>query len=106
MLRYQGYTGVVEYDSDGKIFTGEVIGLRAVITFQGRTPEELETSFRESVDLYLQMCAEDGIQPEKPYSGKFNLRISPELHKRVAEQAAMEKKSLNEFVTEALQKAI
>ncbi len=59
MFVYKGYVGVVEYDSTGKIFTGEVPGLADVITFQGRTSEELTASFHESIDLYQEMCAED-----------------------------------------------
>ena len=106
MLKYKGYLGMVEYDADGKIFTGEVIGIRSVVTFQGRTPEELEASFRESIDVYLEMCREDGVQPEKPYSGRFNVRISPELHRAIALKAAAERKSLNDLVTEALHKTL
>lgn len=106
MLKYKGYSGIVEYDSDGKIFTGEVIGLRSMITFQGRTPEELENSFRESIDLYLDMCSDDGVSPEKPYSGRFNIRITSELHREIVQKAASERKSLNEWVAEALEKSI
>jgi predicted HicB family RNase H-like nuclease len=106
MLKYKGYTGMVEYDPDGKIFTGEVIGLRSVVTFQGRTPDELESSFHESIDLYREMCKEDGVSPEKPYSGRFNVRISPELHREIALKAAMERKSLNEWVSETLNKSM
>jgi predicted HicB family RNase H-like nuclease len=106
MLRYKNYTGVVEYDAVGKIFTGEVIGLRDVITFQGRTPEELEQSFQESIDFYLEMCQKDGTPPQKPYSGRFNVRISPEMHMHLAERAAQEKMSLNQWVTEALAKVL
>jgi predicted HicB family RNase H-like nuclease len=106
MLKYKNYTGIVEYDSDGKIFTGEVIGLRDVITFQGRTPEELERSFQESVDFYLEMCAKDGVSPQKPYSGRFNVRLTPEMHMRIAEKAAQERVSLNQWVTEALCKVL
>ncbi len=106
MLKYKGYLGVTEYDEVGKIFTGEVAGLAAVITFQGRTPEELEASFRESIDLYLKMCAEDGIQPEKTYSGRFNVRIDPELHREIAIKAMLENKSINELVNEALRRCL
>jgi len=106
MLKYKNYLGIVEYDADAKVFTGEVIGIRSVITFNGRTPEEIEASFRESVDLYLEMCREDGIPPDKPYSGRFNLRMEPEMHRQVALRAAQEKKSLNEWVIEALCKAL
>ncbi len=106
MLSYKGYSGIVEYDSHGKIFTGEVIGLRDMITFQGRTPEELERSFQESIDFYLEMCAQDGITSNKPFSGRFNVRIPPEIHRKVAETAASERKSLNQWVTEAIERAL
>jgi predicted HicB family RNase H-like nuclease len=106
MLKYKGYAGVAEYDDIGKIFTGEVVGLASVITFQGRTPEALESSFRESIDIYLEMCAEDGVKPEKAYSGKFNVRIDPELHREIAVRAMVEKKSINDLVNEALRRCL
>jgi len=106
MLKYKNYTGLVEYDPDGKIFTGEVIGVRDVITFQGRTPEELEQSFQASVDLYLDMCRRDGTPPQKPFSGRFNIRISPEIHRQIAERAAQNQLSLNQWVSEAVQRAL
>ncbi len=103
MLKYKGYTGVVEYDDEGKIFTGEVLGIHDMITFQGRTPEELEASFRESVDLYLEMSERDGVEPQRPFSGRFNLRLDPDLHRRAAEQARQERISLNEWVQRTIQ---
>lgn len=107
MLKYKGYIGNnIEYDSDGKIFTGEVLGLRTVLTFQGRTPDEVENSFKETIDLYLDMCKQDGVSPERPYSGKFNVRITPELHREIALQASSEKMSINEWVIEAFEKAV
>lgn len=84
MLKYKSYTGIIEYDEQGKIFTGEVVGLKTVIAFQGRIPQELENSFRSSIDLYLEMCREDGTKAEKPYSGKFNLRLDQALHREIA----------------------
>ena len=106
MLKYKTYIGMVEYDADGKIFTGEVLGLRDVITFEGRTPDELENSFHESVDFYLDMCQRDGVEPQKPYSGRFNLRIDAELHRQIAERAAGERLSLNEWVQHALENSL
>jgi predicted HicB family RNase H-like nuclease len=106
MLKYKGYIGDVEYDSDGKIFTGEAKGLRAVLTFQGQTAIEIEESFRQAIDLYLKMCEEDGVSPEKPYSGHFNIRISPELHRDIALCAASERKSINDWAIEAFQKVV
>ena len=106
MLKYKNYTGMVEYDADGKIFTGEVLGLQDVITFQGRTPEELEESFRQSIDLYLEMCRRDGVEPSKPYSGHFNLRLAPELHRQIVERATVERVSLNEWVRQTLEDSL
>jgi predicted HicB family RNase H-like nuclease len=84
------------------VFHGEVAHTRDVITFEGQTVEELETAFRESIDDYLDWCAERGKTPDKPYSGQFVLRISPPLHRRLAEEASQEGKSLNTFVAERL----
>jgi len=101
-MEYNGYLGFVEYDSDAKIFHGEVINAKDVITFQGVSVEEIETSFRESVDDYIQWCISEGVEPEKPYSGRFNLRLSPELHREVAVTAKKMKLSINGFVEKAL----
>ena len=106
MLTYKNYSGVVEYDEAGKLFTGEIVGLRDVITFQGRTADELERSFRESIDFYLEMCEKDEVPPEKLYSGRFNVRLNPEMHRRIAQQAALRKVSLNQWVNEALEQAL
>ena len=105
MLHHKDYVGVAEYDDGGKIFTGEVIGVRDVITFQGRSPDELEQSFRDSIDFYLEMCERDGVEPDKAYSGKFNLRVDPDLHRKIAMAATTDGTSLNQWVSEVLEKA-
>jgi predicted HicB family RNase H-like nuclease len=102
MIEYKGYVGIVEYDDNAKLFHGDVINTRDVITFQGTTVEEIEKAFKDSVDDYLAWCREEGTEPEKPYSGKFNLRLPPELHKEVAIRAKKLKISINSFVEKAL----
>jgi predicted HicB family RNase H-like nuclease len=102
MMDYKGYTATVEYDSEAKIFHGDVINTRDVITFQGTTVEEIERAFKESVDDYTTWCKEEGVEPEKPYSGKFNIRLSPELHKEVSLRAKKLKISINNFVEKAI----
>ncbi|MBF9015187.1 MULTISPECIES: type II toxin-antitoxin system HicB family antitoxin [unclassified Oceanispirochaeta] len=102
MMEYKGYIGDVHFDSDAHIFHGEVINTKDVITFQGKTVDELERAFSESIDDYISWCKEDGVEPEKPYSGKFNLRLTPELHKEVAITARMMKLSINKFVEKAV----
>ena len=98
MMNYKGYIGKVEYDDENRVFTGSVINVKTVITFHGSTVDELESEFRASVEDYLEWCKEDGVEPEKPYSGKFNVRFSPELHQRAAIGAKKLGISLNSFV--------
>ena len=102
MMEYKGYVGQVEFDDDANIFHGEVINLRDVVTFQGASVQELRKAFEESVDDYLEFCEERGESPDKPYSGKFMVRLEPELHKMLAIRAKRERKSLNALVHDAL----
>jgi predicted HicB family RNase H-like nuclease len=101
-MKYKGYTGVVEFDEESGVLFGRVIGLRDLITFEGESVAEVTRAFHDSVDVYLELCAERGEDPEKPYSGHFILRIDPNLH-RVMSQAAEERGvSLNALVEVAL----
>lgn len=105
ILHYKGYQGRFEYDPEADIFHGEVMHLADVITFQGRAIDELKQALADSVEDYLEFCALKGRNPEKPYSGRFNVRIAPELHQRIALEAASTGKSLNHWVADALGKA-
>lgn len=102
MLDYKGYHGKVELDEDAGLFHGEVVDLRDVVTFQGKSVEELEQAFHESVDDYLDFCKERGEEPDRPYSGRLMLRIPTEVHRRLSLRAREEHKSLNEFISEKL----
>ena len=102
MLNYKGYTGYVIYDDEAMIFHGEVVGLKAVITLQGTTVVEIEQAFRDSVDDYLDWCKERGKEPERTYSGKFNLRMLPNLYVKIAAQAAQEGLSINSYILKRL----
>ena len=104
MMEYKRYLGTVDYDAQAKIFHGDVINTRDVITFQGTTVNEIERAFKESIDDYISWCKEDGVEPEKPYSGKFNVRLSPELHRQIAILAKKRRVSLNNFVEAAISK--
>ena len=103
MMNYKGYVGSVEYDDEAHIFSGEVINTRSVITFCGTNVEEIEREFRASVDDYLDWCKQDGVEPEKPYSGKFSVRISPIFHSQIAIAAKKMNMSLNSFVEKSLE---
>ena len=101
-LRRSSFIGSVEYDDEARIFSGEVINTRTVITFQGTTVDEIEKEFHDSVDDYLEWCRQDGIEPEKPYLGKFNVRLTPLFHSQVALAARKMNMSLNSFVEKSL----
>jgi len=101
-MKYKGYTGKVEFDEEAELFHGEVVDTRDVITFQGKTVAELKNAFKDSVNDYLEFCKSRGEQPDKPFSGKFVIRISPELHHAVYLKAIENGKSLNSVVEEAL----
>ena len=106
MMKYKGYTGHVEYDDEAKIFHGEVLGIKDVVTFQGTTVDEIEQAFKDSVDDYLSFCAERGEEPDRPFSGKFNLRIPPELHAKLSIAAQFQGESLNNYITKMLQRLV
>jgi predicted HicB family RNase H-like nuclease len=104
MMEYKGYYGTVTFDDEAGTFFGCVNNLpKDGITFEGKSVEELRTAFRESVDDYLAWCKERGEAPDKPYSGKFNIRISPDLHAKAAVKAQPRGESLNDFVTKAIE---
>ncbi|MDY6906397.1 MAG: type II toxin-antitoxin system HicB family antitoxin [Thermodesulfobacteriota bacterium] len=105
-MEYKGYFARVEFDDEANIFHGEVINLRDVITFEGESVDELRKAFTESVEDYLEFCAERGEAPEKPYSGKFLVRVGPELHKTLVIQARRNGKSLNTWVSDALNQVV
>jgi predicted HicB family RNase H-like nuclease len=106
MMKYKGYTGHVIYDDEAKIFHGEVLGIKDVITFQGTTVDEIEQAFKDSVDDYLAFCKERGEEPDKPFSGKFNLRIPPDLHAKLSIAAQSQGESLNSFIGKMLQRLV
>lgn len=106
MLEHKGYKGRVEFDEEAGLFHGEVVDTRDVITFQGTSVEELERAFRDSVDDYLEFCASRGEEPDRPFSGRLMLRLSPELHRKLFLQATESGKSLNQLISERLEQAV
>lgn len=106
MMNYKGYTGHVEYDDEAKIFHGDVLGIKDVVTFQGTTVEEIEQAFKDSVDDYLSFCKERGEGPDRPFSGKFNLRIPPDLHAKIFIAAKLHHESINNYITRTLRQSV
>jgi len=105
-LEYKGYCGSVEYSSPDHCFYGKVLGIHALVTYEGTDVDSIEKEFRASVDEYLALCEEEGIAPEKTYSGMFQVRVSPETHRELAVKADASGKKLNTIVAEALERYI
>lgn len=102
VIEYKGYAAKIGYSNEDDTFIGEIIDINGAIAFEGETVAELKSNFEGAVDHYLQFCADNGIEPKKPYSGVFNVRISPKLHHDLAIIAAKESKSVNSCVNEAI----
>ena len=106
VMTVDGYSARIEYDPEMDMFTGEILGLTGGADFYGKTPIELRKEFRKSLAVFLEVCQEKGIEPRRNYSGKFNLRIPPELHERLAIAAQAEGKSINTLAQEALSQRV
>jgi predicted HicB family RNase H-like nuclease len=102
-MTVDGFNAKIEYDEELDLFRGEILGLNGGADFYGKNPKELRTEFKKSLQVFLNVCKEKGIDPKRNFSGKFNLRISPELHEQLALAAQAEGKSINMVAQEALQ---
>ncbi|MEI8173939.1 MAG: type II toxin-antitoxin system HicB family antitoxin [Deltaproteobacteria bacterium] len=107
ILQHKGYTGNVQFDQDDMLFYGRVMGMKkAHIAYEGKTVDDLVKDFQDGVDDYLDMCTEEGREPEKPFKGTFNVRLDPDLHQKLVAHAIDEGKTLNAFIKDALQRAV
>jgi predicted HicB family RNase H-like nuclease len=104
MMNHKGYLGLARVDIDAGVIRGRVINTRDTITFQGKTVAEAETAFRDSVDDYLEFCAERGETPDKPYSGHFPVRTSAGVHRLLSLEASRRGISLNALVGSILKR--
>ena len=101
-MKYKGYSAYIEFDENAGLFHGEVVDTKDVITFQGTSVAELKKAFKDSIDDYLAFCKEKKEEPDKPFSGKFVLRIPKELHRKIYIKAIKNGQSINNFITQYL----
>ena len=106
IMDIEGYKAIIKYDPGLDKFRGEFIGLNGGADFYATTIEELKKEGRISLNVFLEMCREEGLDPNKKYSGTFNLRVPPELHAEIAARSAAEGKSLNKCVTDLIEDAV
>jgi predicted HicB family RNase H-like nuclease len=105
-MELDGYTAVIRYNPETDAFRGEIQGLNGGADFYGSTPDELRREFRASLDFFLETCAKHGIDAKKQASGKFVVRVPPELHAKAATVAAASGISLNMLVEQAIRNEI
>ena len=102
MLSYKGYHAKVEYRPDDNLLFGRVLDLGDTVVFEAETAAEVQAAFEGAVDDYLAFCAEIDKSPDRPFSGRFNVRLTPDLHRAAAIAAEAEDESLNHFVRTAV----
>lgn len=102
-LSFNDYIGSVHFNGEDEVFYGKIEGIEDLITFEGKTVTELKTAFEEAVEDYLELCKENNKRIEKTYKGSFNVRISPELHRKVKRTALKKGMSLNQFIQKAVE---
>jgi predicted HicB family RNase H-like nuclease len=106
VMNIDGYSAKIEYDPELDMFRGEILGLNGGADFYGKNPKELRAEFKKSLEVFLTVCKEKDLEPRRQFSGKFNLRISPELHEQLAIAAQAEGKSINTLAQEALRERV
>jgi len=102
LLEYKGYHASIEYDADDNILVGEVLGIDDSLNFHGSSIDELTETFHNCIDNYLDLCAEIGKNPEKEYSGRFSVRINPEMHKKIYIMAESKGMSISNAIEDAI----
>lgn len=106
ILMYKDFIGSVHFSTDDKVFHGKIEGITDLVTFEGKSVDELEKAFHEAVNDYVTLCKEAGKEPLKSCRGSFNVRIPSELHIKAMNQAVKLGIPLNQLVQKAIEKAV
>jgi predicted HicB family RNase H-like nuclease len=106
VITYKGFIGSVHFASEDRVFYGKVEGINDLISFEGKTVDELEEGFKYMVDEHIKDCKENHLPLEKSYKGNLNIRLAPELHKKAVHNAALKGISLNQYINEAIRKEL
>jgi len=105
-MTYKGYLGSVNYSDKDQVFFGKIEGINGLVNFEGKSVKELTEAFHEAVDDYLAYCEDEGIEPDKSYSGVLNVRLTPAIHRQIAILARQAGLTLNAYIKEALEEKV
>jgi predicted HicB family RNase H-like nuclease len=106
LIKYKGYLGSVHFDEEGLVFHGKIEFIRALVTYEATDARGLLKAFKESVDEYIDLCKKQNIEPETPFKGSLNVRLGPELHRRVALAAEDQHTTINKFISQTLDQVV
>ena len=102
MMKYKNYKANIQYSDEDHVFHGRVVGVKSIISFEGKSVEELEEDFKNAIEHYLDMCKRKGKTPEKPTTVNFHLRLQPEIYQKAVEKAKSSGESLNTFLSKTI----
>ena len=105
-MTYKGYLGSVAYSEKDQVFFGKIEGINGLVNFEGESVKELTEAFHEAVDDYLAYCKDEGIEPDKSYTGVVNVRLTPTIHRQIAMLAKQAGLTLNGYIKETLEDKI
>ena len=105
-MTYKGYIGSVNYSDKDQVFFGKIEGINGLVNFEGESVKELTEAFHEAVDDYLAYCQDEGIEPDKSYTGVLNVRLTPAIHRQIAMLAIQAGLSINAYIKEALEEKV
>lgn len=106
LMYYKNYYGSVHFDDEELIFHGKIEFVRALVTYEATDARGLRKAFEESIDDYLETCRSQNIVPEIPFKGSLNVRLGPELHRRIALAAQQHHSTINKFIAQTLEQAV
>jgi len=101
-MKYKEFIGTVHFSSADEVFFGKIEGINDLVTFEGETVNKLKRAFKDAVEDYLELCDVAGKEVFKSFKGSFNVRLNPELHSKLFENATLEGKTLNQYIKEAI----
>lgn len=104
-IQYKGYVGSVEFSEEDGVFFGKVMGIRSLISYEGENAKELIKDFHGAIDDYLEYCKAEGKEPEIAFRGSFNIRLTPELHKKLYIYTTAHQMSINKYIEDTLEKS-
>lgn len=105
-MSYKGYIGSVNYSDKDQVFFGKIEGINGLVNFEGESVKELTAAFHEAVEDYLAYCKDEGIEPDKSYTGVLNVRLTPAIHRQIAMLALQAGQSINAFIRDALEEKV